>query len=312
MPNKLQKEIDCLKKELEILEDYKDEYKSIYEGHKELLKVYEKKTRSGKNYGEVARSNGLKFEEKICSYYNKPENFSSIFKKMKEIYPNIDCEGKFIKCDAKKVVSKHSKKTTRKTDIWYITPKVKVPFSVKMSNKGSQLQIISLNIFLLFLESVGVKMNEKTKSYFEKFLGLQTPSIGELQKFNKKRTKRNKNKQRYLMNELEKEGKDRIVNFLKTHYDKIIELIFFSGLCVDDDDKAEMFIFNNSYYTKTKEIKPFLFNSQEIKKKYKENVKITNLGSLELNKKIGLQMKGSSKGASYHYLQFTLRCDNYE
>lgn len=268
-----------------------------------------KLTEINKNYGEIARSNGDKFEIEICEYYNKYENNKKIVNIIREIYPDISLDGKFIKCDSKLVKSIHRKKTKRKTDIWYQTEEKKIGFSVKMTNKGTQLQIISLSIFIIYLNSRGIKMNEKTKVGFEKFLGLIKPTKDELKIFNESRTKKNKNKQRYLMYELEQETQNRICMFLKTHYSIIIELILKTGLCMEEEDKANLFIFNNVSYTNTGKIQPYIYNYSELKEKYKEDVKITKLGSLELNKYIGLQMKGSGKKGSsaYHSLQFKLR-----
>lgn len=78
---------------------------------------------------------------------------------------------------------------------------------------------------------------------------------------------------------------------------------------MEEEDKANLFIFNNVSYTNTGKIQPYIYNYSELKEKYKEDVKITKLGSLELNKYIGLQMKGSGKKGSsaYHSLQFKLR-----
>jgi len=266
--------------------------------------------KKNKNYGEISRSNGDKFETKICEYYNNnPEYFSIIINKLRDSYPNISSNGKFIKCDSKHVKSIHSKKTKRKTDIWYQTKEKKISFSVKMTNKGSQLQIISLTIFISYLHFKGVKITEKTKVGFEKFLGLIKPTKTELIFFNKNRIRKNRNKERYLMNELDQETQNRMCMFLKNHYSIIIELILRTGLCMEEDDKANLFIFNASSYTDTNKIEPNVYNYSQLKEKYKENIKITKKGSLELNKYIGLQMKGSGKKgtSAYHSLQFKLR-----
>lgn len=257
------------------------------------------------NYGETARLNGDKFECIMKNFYNN--NPKDICERI-----NIECNGKFHVYNNKKVKSIHTKLTTRKADIFYETESQKITFSVKMTNNGSQLQIISLANFIKCVEYYNhVKMDTETKIAFEKFLGLQSPTDQELEDFKRKRSKRNKNKKRFWMNELPKNEQKNILDYIKKNYDTIMEIIFKYGCCLEDENKAEYFIFNDTYYTKTGEIKPKIFTWEELYNFFIPDVKITKHGSLQLNKYIGIQMKGSGKGSSYHCIQFKLRKMKY-
>ena len=141
-----------------------------------------------------------------------------------------------------------------------------------MSNKGTQLQVISLKYNNINLEDILYKS-------FEKFLGI--------------------NCNRCWINQLSEQEQHNIVSFLTEHIDIILELIFKNGLCLRKEDKSSIFIINNSYYSKTKIIDPYIFTYEEIINDIIKNIFITKNGNLELCKQIGLQRKGSK-----NYLQF--------
>ena len=106
-----------------------------------------------------------------------------------------------------------------------------------MSNKGTQLQVISLKYNNINLEDILYKS-------FEKFLGI--------------------NCNRCWINQLSEQEQHNIVSFLTEHIDIILELIFKNGLCLRKEDKSSIFIINNSYYSKTKIIDPYIFTYEEI------------------------------------------------
>jgi hypothetical protein len=153
-----------------------------------------------------------------------------------------------------------------------------------MSNKGTQLQVISLKMFILYLNYKNIDFDNNLKNSFKKFLGI--------------------NCNRCWINQLSEQEQHNIVSFLTEHVDIILELIFKNGLCLRKEDKSSIFIINNSYYSKTKIIDPYIFTYEEIINDIIKNISITKNGNLELCKQIGLQRKGSGKGDSKNYLQF--------
>lgn len=238
------------------------------------------------NYGEIARVNGDIFEKKVCDFYNLPPNRSKLISKLKEKYQDLNENGKFFVYDKKKVESIYSKKTTRKADIYYETEKYKIGISVKMSNRGTQLQIVSLCNFILYLKNNDIKMTTYQEEIFKKFLGIKPAT------------------KRWFFNELEEKDGNEIIKFLHDSYDIIINFILSESMCKNKSDMAEFFIINNSYYTKTKKISPIIYNLEEMVKLVSGTPKITKSGNLELSSCIGLQRKGSGKGTSAECLQF--------
>ncbi len=235
-----------------------------------------------KNYGSEARLNGLNFEKYIVDYYNISENKKIFVDKVKNKYPDIDILGEFYLA------------STKKADIYYKTFNYNIGISVKMSNKGTQLQIVSLDNFKKYLEFYDIKLSQIQEDIFKKFLGILKPSKEELKTLNIKRTKQNKNSYRYWLTEID--NADSIIDFLRINYSLIIKFILCDGLCKNKDDKADFFIFNQSYYTKTKIIDPVIYSYDEILKKLTGTPNITKNGNLELCRTIGLQRKGSGKG----------------
>lgn len=276
-----------------------------------LVSVVEKKTYLEtteivkKHYGEIARSNGLEYEEKLTKYLNENiEEKYKIINLIKSKYSDLEDNGKFICFGKDKVESIYTKQTTRKADLYYKTKKYSIGISVKMSNKGTQLQIVSYDNFKIYLESNGIRITPKQEEIFKKFLGIIKPSKEEIIILNKTRKSNNKNKKRYWMNELQDDDKKRTIDFLNTHYNQIIKFILSDGMCKHSIDKAEFFILNDSYYTKTKKIIPKMYTYEQLYKLLIGSPKITKDGNLELSSTIGLQRKGSGNNSSAECLQF--------
>ena len=260
------------------------------------------------NYGNIARENGLLFEDIIVNYYNSIDNKFKLIPYIKNITKDLspyDSEddilnGKLIRCPQDKVESIHSSKTTRKTDIWYeyLTNEQKsdngshlkvnrkcIGISIKMSNKGTQLQIISLDILIKYFKYNNIIIENNIIIIFKKFLGIE--------------------QNRCWMTDMTLDEQSSIIKFLNLHKDLLYQLIFCTGLCKNYIDKAYLFIFNNSYYTKTKIISPVILTFNDVKMKYLYGtINITKKGNLELCDIIGIQRKGSGKGKQREYIQF--------
>jgi DNA (cytosine-5)-methyltransferase 1 len=240
------------------------------------------------SYGEIARSNGLRFEEIIVEYYNDEKNKLSLLNKIKEQF-GFDIEniknGRLYRHDQNKVDSIHSKKTTRKSDIYFKCDDIQFGISVKMSNKGTQLQIISLEILKLYFEYHNITIEKDIEDSLKLFLGIET-------------------EKRIWIHQLTKLQQERIVSFLTTNKRLILKLIYCDGLCRNNNDKASLFIFNDSYYSKTGEIKPVILTYTDILQKLIGDILITKTGNLQLCNQIGLQRKGSGKSSSAKCLQF--------
>ena len=262
-----------------------------------------------KESGKIAQENGNKFEDIIVNYYNNENNKKQIFDKLNILYPDIPTNGYFLKCFKNKVKSIHSKLTTRKSDMWYIYKndniENKIGISIKMSNNGTQLQIISLDIFEKYLEYNNIKLCSELKNIFKKFLGIIKPNREEQNILNKNRTEIYKDKQRWLMNEFSNDYQNKIINFLKINYFILLKLVLSDGLCINKEDKAEIFVLNDENFTKNNKINPYVLTFDDFIKTFKHNnPNITKNGSLELNNLIGLQRKGSGKENSACCLQF--------
>ena len=259
-----------------------------------------------KNYGEIARKNGDKFENEIVASLNT-QNLEIRKKILKFLNINEDQNIFFEKVPSKKVTSIYgTKKTTSKADIWAIINNKKYPISLKMTNEGTQLQITPVSNFLKYMEKNNVEVTPLLKRGFEKFCGLIEPDKELLSILNTKRNDKLKNKKRFWMHELEKDERSEIISFLKFNKEKILKFIFSDGMCLEDQFKPTLFIFNKVSFTNTQTLDPIFYTLDDVINVYgKGDVKITKDGSLEISKYIGLQMKGSGKEkASYHSLQF--------
>lgn len=271
-----------------------------------------------KNYGEIARSNGLKFEDILVEHFSLLENKRILVRKIKENKKLVGISeeqllenGRMLKLPQKKVASILNKKTTPKSDIWFIYGdglvdfQIRIPFSIKMTNSGTQLQVIPINNLIGFLNKNNIEVSYIVRCSLEKFCGVIKPSLEEINIFNKNRKQKLINKPRYWMNELSDLEQNSLINFIKLNKSILIDLCLRSGMCLNEEHKAEYFILNNSDFTKTGEIDPIILNYDEIVEKMSEgDPKITENNSIELSRFIGIQRKGSGRGASANSLQF--------
>jgi hypothetical protein len=134
-------------------------------------------------YGNIARLNGFEFENKLSAFININEDIKKYLVNKISRYLNVNIElNKVIltKIPNKKVKSIHSKLTTPKADIWLEVYQQKIPISVKMSNKGTQLQIISIEIFEKYFTYIGKTIPSDVVITLKKFCGLIPPTLEEL------------------------------------------------------------------------------------------------------------------------------------
>ena len=259
-------------------------------------------------YGSTARNNGHIFENKLVEKLNSDDSIrneitNTINKKYKVNHNHNDMFVNVI--SQKKVKSIYNKKTTSKTDIMInFGQNFSYPVSVKMTDKGTQLQIVTIENFKKYMLYNDIDFPDNIHTSLQKFCGIIQPTQTELQSLNTNRNNRNKNKNRYWMNELSILEQNSVVDFLTKHRNKILTFILSDGMCVNDENKCELFILNEESYTNCGTIKPRLFHYDEFVNKFTGCVKITKQGGLQLNDMIGLQMKGSGKGSAYHSLQF--------
>lgn len=239
----------------------------------------------------------------------KPFQYCFYFwKQLKKYYP-YDLKNDFISIkiiDDHKVDGIGSKKTTSKSDLLLKINDVEIGISVKMTNFGTQLQIISVNNFIKYIEHVSNEIiGQDVIHIFYKFVGYIQPSDIEMTELNKKRRPKLKYRKRFWINELSDHEQRFIISFLTKYKSYILQLIYCDGNCCCKKNKTQLFLFNNANYSKTKMIDIKLFNYQDLLQKLDDDVpSITKNGNLQLNKNIGLQMKGSGNGDHYHNLQF--------
>lgn len=266
-----------------------------------------------KNYGEVARKNGEIFEEKTALLINNSEDEKAkLILKLKNDSRLLKYSFNYLMRNSRIEVINRSKvngiigrKTTSKADIWFIIDDIKIGISLKMSESGTQLQVIPLLNFIGYMEYNNVNISECVITGLKKFCGIIKPNNEELVKLNESRSERNKNKSRYWMNELFKNEQDEILSFLNNNKDLILRLILKEGLCSEPEYMADYFILNKSDFTKTGKISLEYLSYDDMLKYFTEgDCIITNNNSLEISKHIGLQRKGSGSGASKNSLQF--------
>ena len=243
--------------------------------------------------GERSRFNGIKYENEVYQLIkNKDHTFTDLYNKL---YNEVHLIGN------KKVQGITNKKTTSKSDIVIDN---KIGISVKMSNMGTQLQIVSLNNFIKYCEYNDVTINNDVIKVFKKFLGIIQPTISELNNFNTHRCDRNKNKKRYWLTELTTIEQLILLIFLKHNVKILLRFCLVDGMCVETQYKPSYFLINTNRYTDTNKIDFCLLSTEELINKYKGNVEITKLGNIQLNNNIGLQRKGSGPINSANCLQF--------
>jgi len=273
-----------------------------------------------KKYGEIARINGLIFEQKIYEKIKNDEQFLKIIKSVNnmenEIIENEIIENEIIEnhilVSNKKVNGICNKLTISKADIILTTKSNKyIPISIKMTNKGTQFQITTLDNMIAYLEYNNIIFPAKIKLIFQKFLGIVKPTEGELIELDKNR--KVKNIQRYWLNEFSANDQEYFISFIKEIKELLLRFCICDGMCLDSKNKASIFILNNGSYTNTKIINPIVLNYKMLMEKIDiGDPKITKNGNLELNKYIGIQRKGSGKTeAQRQGLQFKDRGYKY-
>lgn len=220
------------------------------------------------SYGSIARNNGLQFEKIVC-----------------DLYPNL------VVIPQQKVKSIYHKLTTSKADLWKIEHEY-IPISVKMSNQGTQLQIVSVDLFIYYCRYQSIEVSEMVETILKKFCGITKPNV------------QSRSTERYWLDEMTTDEQLSIVSFFKINRNSMYEFIYSNGLCLEDIYKPKWFILNNSYYSKTKEIKPIMISYQNLILKLTGEVKITPNGNLQLCDQIGIQRKGSGRKSAQNYLQF--------
>jgi len=78
-------------------------------------------------------------------------------------------------------------------------------------------------MFIVYLKYHNIDFDNNLKNSFEKFLGI--------------------NCNRCWINQLSKQEQTNIISFLSEHIDKILELIYKNGLCLNEEDKPKIFKF---------------------------------------------------------------------
>jgi hypothetical protein len=244
------------------------------------------------SYGEIARINGIKFEEEV---YNQ----LLISKNIPKYINSEDFQIQLI--SNKKVKSIiNNKKTTAKSDIIIISNGIQYPISIKMSNKGTQLQIISLNNFKYYCIYNNISFNQDIEYIFKKFLGIIEPNKQELIELNKKRKGKSIGEKRFWLNELSTKEQIIIELFIFINKIKLIKFCLQDGMCYENKYKPKLFILNNSSYTETKKISYSWIDYETMVIKMGEGVpRITKNGNLQLSKYIGVQRKGSGNNLNH-------------
>lgn len=248
------------------------------------------KTRS---YGEIARSNGIKYEKEVTDILN---NSIATLKQLNRFVPINLSNVRTELLSNKKVPSIFGVKTTSKSDIVVYNNDIPIPISVKMSNKGTQLQIISLKRFLEYMKFKNINCNRDVIRVWKKFLGITVPDNKELLKLNKNRTKKCKHMKRYWLNELSIKERLIIELFIYVNKDALLEMCIKNGMCSETENKAEYFLINSNSYTEYGTINFTILSYDELIKKIDVGKPmITKNGNLQLNKYVGIQRKGSGK-----------------
>jgi hypothetical protein len=154
----------------------------------------------------------------------------------------------------KKVNCITGKKTTSKSDIILYNNNIPIPISIKMSNKGTQLQIISLNKFLQYLTYKNISCNIDVVNVWKKYLGIVVPNDDELKHLNINRTNKCKNKKRYWLNELSIMEQLTIELFIYINQYALLEFCLKNGMCLEQSNQAELFLLSTPIKTTNHEM----------------------------------------------------------
>ena len=249
------------------------------------------------SYGEIARKNGIQYEVEVHKIFNN--GISSLQKVNKYIPINLDNVSIEL-ISNRKVNSITGKKTTSKSDVIIYNNNVAIPISIKMSNKGTQLQIISLHNFLQYLSYKNISCNDDITKVWKKFLGITVPNDDELTQLNINRNDNCKNEKRYWLRELSIIEQLTIELFIYINQYALLEFCLRNGMCLEQPNQAELFLLNTESYTETGNINFVVLNFVDLLQKINVGKPmITKNGNLQLNKYIGIQRKGSGKSLSH-------------
>jgi DNA (cytosine-5)-methyltransferase 1 len=249
------------------------------------------------SYGESARKNGIQYEIEVFNIFNN--GIAALQQVNKYIPINLDTV-RIELISNRKVNSITEKKTTSKSDIIIYNNDTPIPISLKMSNKGTQLQIISLQNFLQYLSYKNISCNNDVINVWKKFLGITVPNDDELNQLNTDRPDNNKNKKRYWLNELSVVEQLTIELFIYINQYALLEFCLRNGMCLEQPNQAELFLLNTESYTKTGNINFCILNFDDLMQKINiGKPMITKGGNIQLNKYVGIQRKGSGKLLSH-------------
>lgn len=249
------------------------------------------------SYGEIARRNGIQYEIEVFNFFNS--GIVALQQVNKYIPINLDTV-RIELISNRKVNSIGEKKTTSKSDIIIYNNDKPIPISIKMSNKGTQLQIISLQNFLRYLLYKNISCNDDVINVWKKFLGITVPNDDELNQLNIGRTDNNKNKKRYWLNELSVIEQLTIELFIHINQYVLLEFCLKNGMCLEQPNQAELFLLNTESYTETGNINFRILNFDDLMQKINiGKPMITKEGNIQLNKYVGIQRKGSGKSLSH-------------
>ena len=243
-------------------------------------------------YGEIARSNGIQYEEEVRKIMN--DSISVLQKVNKHFTINLD--NSRIELISNKQVDSiiQGEKTTIKSDIIIHNNGISHGISVKMTNTGTQFHAGPLHYFLEYLSYKNISCNDDVIKVWKKFLGIIVPNDDELKKLNINREDKRKNSKRYWLNELSKMEQLTIELFISINRYALLEFCLRNGMCLEQPNQAEFFLFNTESYTETKNINFVILNFDDLLQKINVGkAMITKDGSLQLSKYVGIQRKGS-------------------
>lgn len=332
----LNRKLDCSGMSLEerVVKKVVDRMKTEFRNNSNTTMVEEIKDMS---YGETARINGGKYEKSIENIFNDEIMFLQQVNKYIPINLNTarvesisnrkDNSDVLRHCALqkvnkynpinlnnvrvewlgnKKVSSIKGPKTTSKSDIIIYSDNTAIPISAKMTNTGTQFQVISLDNMLYYLSYKNITCSDDVIKVWKKFLGITPPSDDELNRLNINRSPRNKNSKRYWLKELSIMEQLTIELFIYINKYALLEFCLKDGMNLEQHNKAELFLLNTESYTDTGNINFVILNFDDLMRKINiGKPKITDDGNIQLNKYVGIQRKGSGSSAySKNCIQF--------
>lgn len=253
--------------------------------------------------GELARSNGIDYEKNIHDILS---NSLHILRYINKLGIPLDLDS----LESKLISNQHvhsilNDKTTSKSDMVIRDKDNIYPISIKMTNTGTQLHITSLDRFVKYCKYNNISINSDVIHVFEKFLGILIPTLDQLSILNEKRNDRNKDKNRFWLNELSLHEQLTIELFIYYNKYKLLEFCFRKGMCSDKINHADLFLINTENYTETKNINFKIINYNDLLNKIDiGKPSITKSGNLQLNNYVGIQRKGSGGDSQSYCIQF--------